>query len=63
MAMGAATELMFIILPPPFSRMTGSTARLALVNAFLDEARATGLVKAAIDRAGLRGADPAPKME
>ena len=41
----------------------GSTARLALVNAFLDEARATGLVKAAIDRAGLRGADPAPKME
>ena len=41
----------------------GSTARLALVNAFLDEARATGLVQAAIGRAGLRGVDPAPKMD
>jgi len=41
----------------------GSAARLALVNAFLDEARAAGLVKAAIERAGLRGVDVAPRME
>jgi len=41
----------------------GSAARLALVNAFLDEARAAGLVQAAIDRAGLRGVDPAPTRE
>ncbi len=41
----------------------GSAKRLALVNAFLDEARAAGLVKAAIDRAGLRGVNAAPKMD
>lgn len=41
----------------------GGAARLVLVNSFLDEARVSGLVRAAIDRAGLRGVDPAPKTE
>jgi polar amino acid transport system substrate-binding protein len=40
----------------------GNSAALAAVNRFLDDAKASGLVKAAIDRAGLTGAaDPAPK--
>ncbi len=39
----------------------GNSAALAAVNRFLDDAKASGLVKAAIDRAGLTGvADPAP---
>jgi polar amino acid transport system substrate-binding protein len=39
----------------------GNAARLAAVNAFLDEARASGLVQGAIERARLRGVDVAPK--
>lgn len=39
----------------------GNTARLAAVNAFLDEARAAGLIQGAIERARLRGVDVAPK--
>jgi polar amino acid transport system substrate-binding protein len=39
----------------------GNSAALAAVNLFLDDAKASGLVRAAIDRAGLMGAaDPAP---
>jgi polar amino acid transport system substrate-binding protein len=39
----------------------GNSAALAAVNRFLDDAKATGLIKAAIDRARLTGAvDPAP---
>jgi polar amino acid transport system substrate-binding protein len=39
----------------------GNSAALAAVNGFLDDAKASGLVRAAIDHAGLTGAaDPAP---
>jgi polar amino acid transport system substrate-binding protein len=39
----------------------GNSAALAEVNRFLDDAKASGLVRAAIDHAGLTGAaDPAP---
>jgi len=38
----------------------GEAARLAIVNRFLDEARAAGLIAAAIARAGLVGVDVAP---
>lgn len=38
----------------------GETARLAIVNRFLDEARASGFIAAAIARAGLVGVDVAP---
>jgi polar amino acid transport system substrate-binding protein len=38
----------------------GATARLARVDAFLNEARAAGLIAAAIARAGLVGVDVAP---
>jgi polar amino acid transport system substrate-binding protein len=39
----------------------GNSAALAAINRFLDDAKASGLVSAAIDRAGLKGAaDPAP---
>src|ERR1700722_15878719 len=39
----------------------GNTAALDIVNRFLDDAKASGLVRAAIDRAKLTGvADPAP---
>jgi polar amino acid transport system substrate-binding protein len=41
--------------------LKGNSAALAAVNRFLDDAKASGLVRAAIDRAGLVGAsDPAP---
>jgi polar amino acid transport system substrate-binding protein len=38
----------------------GQAARLALVNRFLDEARASGFIAAAVARAGLVGVDVAP---
>jgi polar amino acid transport system substrate-binding protein len=38
----------------------GATARLARVDAFLEAARAEGLIKTAIERAGLVGVDVAP---
>jgi polar amino acid transport system substrate-binding protein len=38
----------------------GQVARLAIVNRFLDEARASGFVAATIARAGLVGVDVAP---
>src|SRR5205085_9336041 len=38
----------------------GEAARLAIVNRFLDEARASGLIAGAIARAGLVGVDVAP---
>lgn len=38
----------------------GDAARLAIVNRFLDEARASGLIAGAIARAGLVGVDVAP---
>ncbi|MEA2929086.1 MAG: polar amino acid transport system substrate-binding protein [Hyphomicrobiales bacterium] len=38
----------------------GETARLAIVNRFLDEARASGLIAGAVTRAGLVGVDVAP---
>jgi polar amino acid transport system substrate-binding protein len=38
----------------------GDAARLTIVNRFLDEARASGLIAAAIKRAGLVGVDVAP---
>ena len=39
----------------------GSSAALEIVNRFLDDAKASGLVRGAIERAGLAGAaDPAP---
>jgi polar amino acid transport system substrate-binding protein len=38
----------------------GNAAALAIVDRFLDEARSSGLIKAAIDRAGLVGVDVAP---
>jgi polar amino acid transport system substrate-binding protein len=38
----------------------GNAAALAIVDRFLDEARGSGLIKAAIDRAGLVGVDVAP---
>jgi polar amino acid transport system substrate-binding protein len=38
----------------------GEAARLAAVNRFLDEARASGLIAAAVARAGLVGVDVAP---
>lgn len=38
----------------------GETARLAIVERFLDEARASGLIADAISRAGLVGVDVAP---
>lgn len=39
----------------------GNTALLAVVDTFLDEARASGLIAAAIARSGLAGVDVAPK--
>lgn len=41
----------------------GSAARLALVNAFIDEARAAGLIARGIAEAGLVGVDVAPAGE
>jgi len=38
----------------------GSAARLAIVEKFIDEARASGLIAAAIEKAGLVGVDVAP---
>jgi polar amino acid transport system substrate-binding protein len=38
----------------------GNAAGLAIVERFLTEARASGLIQAAIDRAGLKGVDVAP---
>lgn len=38
----------------------GNPARLTIVDRFLDEARASGFVRAALDRAGLTGVDVAP---
>ncbi len=38
----------------------GETTRLATVNKLIDEARASGLIQSAIERAGLRGVDVAP---
>jgi polar amino acid transport system substrate-binding protein len=38
----------------------GGAAKLAVVNRFLDEARASGAIAAAIERAGLVGVDVAP---
>lgn len=38
----------------------GNAARLAIVNRFIDEARASGLIAGAIQRAGLVGVDVAP---
>jgi polar amino acid transport system substrate-binding protein len=38
----------------------GGAAKLAIVNRFLDEARASGAIAAAIERAGLVGVDVAP---
>jgi ABC-type amino acid transport substrate-binding protein len=38
----------------------GETARLAIVNRFIDEARTSGLTAGAIARAGLVGVDVAP---
>jgi len=38
----------------------GNAARLAIINRFIDEARASGLTAAAIARAGLIGVDVAP---
>jgi len=38
----------------------GETARLAIVNRFLDEARASGLIAGAVTRAALVGVDVAP---
>jgi polar amino acid transport system substrate-binding protein len=38
----------------------GEAARLAIVNRFLDEARASGLIAGAVSRAGLVGVDVAP---
>ena len=39
----------------------GNSAALEVVNQFLDDAKKSGLVQSAIDRAGLTGAtDPAP---
>lgn len=39
----------------------GQAARLKLVNELIDEARATGLIRDAIERAGLTGVDVAPR--
>jgi len=41
----------------------GSTERLAIVNRLIDDARATGLIQAAIDRAKLLGVAVAPKRQ
>jgi polar amino acid transport system substrate-binding protein len=41
----------------------GSAARLAIVDRFLDEARASGFIRAALDRAGLSGVDVAPRKQ
>jgi polar amino acid transport system substrate-binding protein len=38
----------------------GAPEKLAIVNRFLDEARSTGMIAAAIERAGLIGVDVAP---
>jgi polar amino acid transport system substrate-binding protein len=38
----------------------GNAGRLAYVNAFIEEAKASGLVKQTIERAGLRGIQVAP---
>jgi polar amino acid transport system substrate-binding protein len=38
----------------------GNAAGLAVINRFLTEARSSGLIQAAIDRAGLKGVDVAP---
>jgi polar amino acid transport system substrate-binding protein len=38
----------------------GEAARLAIINRFIDEARSSGLIAAAIARAGLVGVDVAP---
>jgi polar amino acid transport system substrate-binding protein len=38
----------------------GNPARLALIDRFLDEARAAGFIRASLDRAGLTGVDVAP---
>jgi polar amino acid transport system substrate-binding protein len=38
----------------------GNAARLAIVEAFIDEARASGLIAGSISRAGLVGVDVAP---
>jgi polar amino acid transport system substrate-binding protein len=38
----------------------GNAAALAIVNKFIDEARASGLIAEAIARAGLVGVDVAP---
>jgi polar amino acid transport system substrate-binding protein len=39
---------------------TGQTGRLAYINEFVEEAKASGLVQRAIERAGLRGIQVAP---
>lgn len=41
----------------------GNAAGLAIVERFLTEARASGLIQAAIDRAGLKGVDVAPAIK
>src|SRR5262249_19574309 len=41
----------------------GNAARLAIVDRFLDEARASGLIRAALDRADLTGVDVAPARQ
>ena len=38
----------------------GRAGRLAYINAFVEEAKASGLVQRAIERAGLRGVQVAP---
>jgi polar amino acid transport system substrate-binding protein len=38
----------------------GQAGRLAYINEFVEEAKASGLVQRAIDRAGLRGVQVAP---
>ncbi len=40
----------------------GQSARLKLVDDFLDEARASGLIRSALERAALTGVDVAPRM-